>query len=140
VRSQRGSHASGKGFCLTFFEIFDYPEIAINCTRRIDSATPLQSLALTNSRFMQEQSRHFAQRVIECAGEEALTQGHIELAFLLALGRMPTGVELQNCQEYFQAQTEVYQQLGSPPSQAAQQALAGLCSILLASNEFLYIG
>jgi hypothetical protein len=140
VRSQRGSHASGKGFCLSFFEIFDYPEIAINCTQRVNSTTPLQSLALTNSRFMQEQSRHFAQRVLRKVGDGALTDKHVEEAFLLALGRVPTSAETQFCQEYLLSQTELYRQLESPPAQAAQQALAGLCSILLASNEFLHIG
>jgi hypothetical protein len=146
VRSQRGSHASGKGFCLSFFEIFDYPEISINCTRRVNSTTPLQSLALTNSRFMQEQSRQFAQRVLQKVGDGALTDNgalsdkHVEEAFLLALGRVPTSAETQFCQEYLHSQTELYRQLESPPAQAAQQALAGLCSILLASNEFLHIG
>src|SRR5262249_11283590 len=63
IRSIRGSHASGRGFALSFFEMFDYPEIAINCTRRQNSTTPLQSLALVNSKFMLEQARYFAERV-----------------------------------------------------------------------------
>ncbi|HVC97360.1 MAG TPA: DUF1549 and DUF1553 domain-containing protein [Pirellulales bacterium] len=140
VRSQRGSHASGKGFCLSFFEVFDYPEISINCTRRLNSTTPLQSLALTNSRFMQEQSRHFAQRVLRKVGDGALTDKHVEEAFLLALGRVPTSAESQFCQEYLLSQTELYESSQQSPGQAAQQSLAGLCLMVLASNEFLYIG
>src|SRR5262249_56607264 len=68
IRSIRGSHASGRGFALSFFEMFDYPEIAINCTRRQNSTTPLQSLALVNSRFMLEQASYFAKRVSASAG------------------------------------------------------------------------
>src|SRR5262249_51128520 len=60
VRSLRGSHPLGQGFKLSMFEIFDYPEIVINCTHRTNSTTPLQSLALVNSKFMREQARYFA--------------------------------------------------------------------------------
>src|SRR5262249_23659159 len=63
VRSLRGSHPTGVGFRLSMFEIFDFPEVVINCTRRANSTTPLQSLALINSGFMLEQARHFAERV-----------------------------------------------------------------------------
>jgi hypothetical protein len=140
IRSLRGSHASGRGFCLTWFEVFDYPEMAINCTRRVNSTTPLQSLALINSGFMREQARYFAARVRTIAGSGALTDQHVEKAFLLALGRGPTAAEVGSCLQYLRSQMELYRGLNAPPDQAAQRALAGLCSILLASNEFLYIG
>ena len=49
-------------------EVFDFPEIVINCTRRVHSITPLQSLALINSGFVMEQARYFAARVCQTAG------------------------------------------------------------------------
>jgi mono/diheme cytochrome c family protein len=140
LRSLRGSHASGQGFKLSMLEIFDYPEMAINCTRRTNSATPLQSLALINSNFMLEQSRHFAERVHALAGAQASLEQLTRVAFVLALGRVPTAAEADYCRQHLHAQTELYRRLKLPPAQAAQRALAGLCSILLASNEFLYIG
>ena len=51
-----------RGLVLSFFEVFDFPDIAINCTGRVNSTTPLQSLALTNSAFMLEQADNFAHR------------------------------------------------------------------------------
>ncbi len=150
VKSLRGSHPLGQGFKLSMFEIFDYPEIVINCTQRANSTTPLQSLALVNSKFMLEQSRHFAERIIRLAGTEAPADKQIELAYTLAFGRPPTPAELQFCRKFLSTQTQVFaseKQTGKQPTgrqqnpeQAAQQALASLCLMLMASNEFLYIG
>lgn len=141
VKSLRGSHPLGQGFKLSMFEIFDYPEIVINCTHRTNSTTPLQSLALVNSKFMLEQARFFAERVRNVSGENAPSASLVETAFKLALGRQPSAGELQFCQEFLTAQTQVFaQEEKTTPEQAAQQALAGLCLMLLASNEFLYIG
>jgi hypothetical protein len=140
LRSLRGSHASGQGFKLSMLEIFDYPEMAINCTRRTNSSTPLQSLALINSKFMLEQARHFAERVRSAAGAQAPADRTVEAAFLLAFGRGPTATEAGFCREYLHAQADLYLGQKLPPEQAAQRALASLCSMLLASNEFLYIG
>jgi len=140
VRSQRGSHPSGTGFRLSMLEVFDFPEVVINCTRRVNSTTPLQSLALINSKFMMEQARYLAQRVCTLAGTQAPAEKRIAVAHVLALGRAPSSAEVGYCRDYLHAQTELYLRLKSPPEQAAQRALAGLCSTLLASNEFLYIG
>jgi mono/diheme cytochrome c family protein len=135
VYSPRGS----RGLMLSFFEVFDFPDMAINCTGRINSTTPLQSLTLINSAFMLEQANHFAQRARVLAASDAPAK-QVQAAVLLALGREPTPSELQSCLKYLQTQRERYLQLKEPPDRAAQHALAGLCSIFLASSEFLYIG
>jgi hypothetical protein len=141
VKSLRGSHPLGQGFKLSMFEIFDYPEIVINCTHRTNSTTPLQSLALVNSKFMLEQARFFADRVRTLGGDQATADKLVETAFVLALGRVPSPDELRFCQEFLTTQTQAYVTAEqTTPEQAAQQALASLCLMLLASNEFLYIG
>ena len=148
VRSLRGSHPIGQGFVLSMFEIFDFPEVVINCTRRSNSTTPLQSLALTNSEFMMEHARYFAERVETSAGVQATAEKKIETAFMLALGRPPSTNEVAFCIEHLRTQTEHYSQpqltseqaVQLTPEQAAQKALTSLCLMLLASNEFLYIG
>lgn len=138
LRSQRGSHPSGTGFRLSMLEVFDFPEVVINCTRRGNSTTPLQSLALINSKFMMEQARFFADRVAASSGKQASADKRVAVAFMLALGRAPTTAEAGFCRDYLNSQTDFYARLKSSPEQAAQRALASLCSILLASNEFLY--
>jgi hypothetical protein len=140
VKSLRGSHPLGQGFKLSMFEIFDYPEIVINCTRRMNSTTPLQSLALLNSKFMIEQSRYFAERVERLAGPRVPPEKTVELAFVLSLGRQPIPGELDSCLDHLRAQTEAFAGPDSTREQLEHQALTSLCLILFASNEFLYIG
>lgn len=140
MRSLRGSHPGGQGFRLSLFETFDFPEIVINCTRRTNSTTPLQSLALLNSKFMLEQAGFFAERVVTSAGSESSAEKQIETAFFLAFAREPSPAELQFCREHLRTQEKVYASLGLTPAQAGEKALANLCLMLLASNEFLYNG
>ncbi|HEV3137511.1 MAG TPA: DUF1553 domain-containing protein, partial [Pirellulales bacterium] len=140
LRALRGSHPSGKGFVLSMLEIFDFPEIVINCTRRTNSTTPLQSLALINSGFMLEQARHFAGRVRGLTSDQSGPEAQVEAAFFLAIARPPSGAEMRICLAHLRTQAEIYSQLKMTPTQAAEQALASLCLMLFASNEFLYIG
>lgn len=140
LRALRGSHPSGKGFILSMLEVFDFPEIVINCTRRVNSTTPLQSLALINSKFMMEQARYFALRVLELTGAQSPAAKHVEMAFVLAFGRDPSAEEAQYCLEHLRAQTLLYLSLSLSAEEAAQRALSSLCLMLFASNEFLYIG
>lgn len=140
LMSQRGSHASGKGFMLSMFEIFDFPEIVINCTRRSNSTTPLQSLALINSDFMTEQAGYFAQRVERTAGENATLEKKVEQAYSFALGRAPSSEEIESCVKYLREQTELFASDKQTSADASERALASLCLMLMASNEFLYIG
>src|SRR4029453_6448251 len=71
-----------RNYPVTFLEVFDFPIMSVNCTRRVPSATPLQSLALLNSQFMMEQSAAFAARVTRMAGPEAVPEKKVETAFL----------------------------------------------------------
>ena len=43
---------SRRTYPLTFLSVFDYPIMDTNCTRRVPSATPLQSLTMMNDEFV----------------------------------------------------------------------------------------
>ena len=75
--------------------------------------------------FVSTEARHFAERVRK---ESSLDIGEqIQRAFQIALGRNPGPAELRQVREFY----------GSADSQ--QQASAGLCRVLLNSNEFIYV-
>jgi hypothetical protein len=80
-----------RNYNLSLLNVFDQPVMATNCTRRIQSAVPLQSLTLLNDAFMLDQADHFATRVIAAAGESA--DARIEAAFRLAFARKPNDRE-----------------------------------------------
>jgi hypothetical protein len=59
---------------LRFLRLFDFPVIDTNCTRRVPSATPLQSLALMNDEFIVDGAAQLAGRI------EKRHPGHEDLA------------------------------------------------------------
>ncbi|MFP6603546.1 MAG: DUF1553 domain-containing protein, partial [Pirellulaceae bacterium] len=72
-------------------DCFDCPSPSVATPRRRTTITPTQALALMNNSFVLRQSRLFAARVKESAGEDVVEQ--IDRAFQLALTRQPTRQE-----------------------------------------------
>jgi mono/diheme cytochrome c family protein len=127
-----------RNYPINFLQVFDYPTIQTNCTRRINSATPLQSLAMMNDDFVVEQARLLSERAVQSAKGKGAVQC-MEAAWLITLSRKPTADELRMSQEHVARQTEVFRTANVPAEQAAQRAFASLCQMLLATNEFLYV-
>ena len=126
---------------LSMLEIFDQPEMARNCSRRSPSAVVTQSLALMHDGFLQQQAKFFADRVRRETPGNSATGGceqQIATVFKIALAREPTAEELQAANELVRRQVERYQQSSTSPDEATRSALAHVCQMVLASNEFLY--
>jgi hypothetical protein len=127
-----------RNYNLSILSVFDQPVMATNCTRRIASAVPLQSLMLLNDAFMMDQAARFAARVARDAGDAAGRR--IELAFRLAFARPPTAKEAAASADLLDRLSKRYAGPDMPLVQAELQALARLCHMLLCANEFLYVG
>jgi len=125
-----------RNYNVTLLNVFDQPVMATNCTRRIHSAVPLQSLTLLNDAFILEQARYFADRVAAGADQEK----QIEAAFELAFARPPTAAEIASSSVFLKKLRERYAAEKLVPAEAERQALARLCQMLLCANEFLYVG
>jgi hypothetical protein len=126
---------------LKFLELFDAPIMAVNCTERMTSATPLQSLALLNSEFLSAEAERMAARV---AGDAPLKNpadaaAHVGRAYAIAYGRPPSAAEAARALAFLAEQTADHVAAGRPADAAGPAALADLCQMLLASNEFLYV-
>jgi cytochrome c553 len=128
-----------RNYPVGLLDVFDFPIMALNCTRRPTTATPLQSLAALNSEFVQDQSAIFARRVKSEAGARADQAARVERAFLLSLARRPSPAELRLCAQSLAEQTAAYRAEPAASEQPEDRALAGLCHMLFCSNEFLYI-
>lgn len=105
-----------------FLTTLDCPDPANLTPSRMVTTTPLQSLALYNNDFMLRQSRYFAQRLEQEAGNNATINTKISLAFELAFGRLPTKEEVILASNFVE-----------------QQGLFAFCRSLLNSNEFVYV-
>ncbi|MCI0419181.1 MAG: DUF1553 domain-containing protein, partial [Acidobacteria bacterium] len=86
-----------RNYPLEFLQVFDFPVIQVNCNRRINSATPLQSLTMLNDEFIVQNAQYLAERVIAITGERNHPKW-IETAYLLTLSRKPTPSELRICE------------------------------------------
>ncbi len=102
------------------FGAFDCPDAGQSTPHRSWSTTAIQALNLFNSPFIVKQAERFAEHVTSEAGDSIDRQ--VELAFLKALGRRPTDVELATT-------TRVTEENG----------LSVVCRVLFNSNEFLFI-
>ncbi len=111
---------SRRTFQQPMFEAFDSPDGILSCSRRNESTTAPQSLALLNSAFMQDQSRILAAKVQS-----------VEDVWKRVLFREPTATERSTATEFVERQT---QRLGSRPA-----AMAELARGLMNLNEFLYV-
>jgi hypothetical protein len=103
---------SRRTYPMSFLGVFDYPIIDTNCTRRVPSATPLQSLTLLNDEFVWQSAAALAQR----AGDD------VEKAYVITLSRKPTPHERDIAATYLNKNT-----------------FKTFAQALLSSNEFLYI-
>jgi hypothetical protein len=127
-----------RNYNLTLLSVFDQPVMATNCTRRVHSAVPLQSLTLLNDPFLLEQADHFAARVTAATDGE---QRRVETAFRLAFARPPSPTEVAASVSLLTKLRKRYVEKEKlPPAAAERQTLARLCQMLLCANEFLYVG
>jgi hypothetical protein len=126
-----------RNYNLTLLSVFDQPVMATNCTRRVHSAVPLQSLTLLNDPFLLEQADHFAARVAAASDGD---QRRVETAFRLAFARPPSPTEVAASAALLKKLRQRYAAETLPPAEAERKALARLCHMLLCANEFLYVG
>ncbi len=112
-----------------FLQVFDFAEPASVIGRRDITTVSTQALYLLNDQFVIGQSRAAAARLLkdkQLAGEEERISG----AYLLALGRPPSGGEL--------AQARGYLETASDEGQSGEEALGAMIQALFASAEFRY--
>ena len=105
-------------------EVFDGANMSEVCSRRSTTVVPTQAFAMMNSEFMNSEAKHFAERVIEFAGQDRKRE--VDQAFLLALGRLPSNTERDKAEKLF---------LGAD----SREALARLGVVLFNLNEFIYL-
>ena len=101
------------------FETLDLADTVSSCPKRQTTTVAPQALTLFNGDFSQQQSQLFAQRLRMEAGSDSIRQ--IELAWQLALCRLPTTQELQQAAEFVE-----------------QESLEELARVIFNLNEFAY--
>ena len=124
---------------LTFLSVFDFPIIDTACSRRVPSATPLQSLTMMNSEFILRNARAAAQRALSLAGENAEPETVVNKTYDLLFARQPSAPEAGFALDHLASQQRLYARANASEGEAFEKSLQNLVHMLLSSNEFLYV-
>ena len=143
-----------RNFLAPFLLAFDTPAPATAVGRRSTSNVPAQALILMNNAFVEQQTRHWAQRLVaesqpsnlHATGSEISKPEDqqyadiVSLAFRHALARTPTEAELQLFIKFSKAQAEDYG-IATTESSALNDArvVADICHVLLNQKEFVFL-
>jgi mono/diheme cytochrome c family protein len=119
-----------------WLRVFDYPVIDTNCTRRANSATPLQSLTLMNSGFIWDRAEALVDRAWKAAPEQP---ERIDALYRFVLQREPSVRERDLAATHLARQAELQMRANIAQDAAAKKAFVSLAQALLSSNEFLYV-
>lgn len=117
---------------------FDAPDSFTSCARRRRSNSPLQALNLLNDPVFFEAAQSLALRVLR----EAAPDQRIDYAFLLALGRPPSGRERERMERFLQQHSAALQSRSGQaqallPLDPNQAAWASAARALLNLEEFI---
>lgn len=128
---------------VAMLQSFDAPQMEPNCARRVSSTVATQSLAMLNSDFIIQQSAAFADRVWSDVNSERVPdkQSLIAHAWKAAYSTEIPAVQAAALLGFFNEQEAHFQATlkSNGAAAAKKKALATLCQVLLASNEFLYV-
>lgn len=124
-------------------EVLDFPDTNDPCEQRQVSTVAPQALTMFNGAFVQDQSRRFARRLMVEASDSA---ARIERAYRLAFARGPSDAERSAVLDFLATQQrQILADRTSaatdslPAVDAAEEALAAFCLVLLNTNEFVYL-
>jgi hypothetical protein len=87
--------------------------------------TVLQSLAMYDSKFVNDEAQFFAERVSR--ESDSTTDGQIRQAFRLALSRDPSDAEMERARGFLNSDN------------SRENSLVGFCRVLYNTSEFLYV-
>ncbi|MGD9646772.1 MAG: DUF1549 and DUF1553 domain-containing protein [Pirellulales bacterium] len=135
-------------------EVLDFPNTNASCEQRSVSTIAPQALTFLNGAFVQEQARHFADRLTREASADLAAR--IDLAFRLALSRPATAEEVSTVATFIanharQIEADAFEAAGPADRTASasdvvptandyqRRALEAFCLVLLNSNEFFYL-
>lgn len=123
-----------RGNPLTLLQAHDQPVMETNCVRRVRSTVSTQALTLLNSDATVSYAQAFADRALYQSPDAP-----IQFAILSAYSRVPTEGELKMLDEFVAGQQARHLARGDTVDAARRHALADLCHMLLAANEFVYL-
>jgi hypothetical protein len=119
------------------FTLFDFNDPSVSIAHRPRTAVPIQALWLMNSDEVAAQSLAFARRLLAEVPDD--DRARIDRALGYAFARRATEAEVEQMLAFLAAVEAAEAEETAPEATPRESALAALCQVLLASNEFLHV-
>ncbi len=116
-------------------QTLDFADPSVPNGKRSATTIPTQALLMLNSSLADRTSEAFAKSLLEVKGDDA---GRIREGYLRAFGREPSSKESEKLLAYLQKSVEVADPKLSTDEKLLK-AWRGLCRVLFASNEFVFV-
>ena len=125
-----------RGIVPESMQVFDMADPNLIVGKRDVTTVPTQALYLMNNPFILNQAEQMARRVLDRPNLDQI--GRINLAYVLALGRMPTESERGKISSYL---TEFRKSLegGGHKGNSNLVAWTSVCQTLFATGQFRYL-
>jgi hypothetical protein len=117
-------------------QVFDAADPSLVTGKRDVTTVATQALFLMNSPFAMKQSESLAKRVLSQKGSGPAE--HIDQAYRLALGRLPTASEKSSVTRYLGDYRKSLEEAGNKGN-SHLAAWTSFCQTLFASGEFRYV-
>lgn len=118
------------------FQAFDFADPSAPNGQRAPTTIAPQALALMNSRLIEEQTRRWAQRLVETSSDDAQ---RVRTIYLQAYSRPPSDQELARGLGFVQRIESMLVEQKQGANEARMRAWQSLCRVVLASSEFVYV-
>jgi hypothetical protein len=116
------------------FQAFDFADPSAPNGQRSPTTIAPQALALMNSRLIEEQTRRWAQRLIETGDDDA---HRVRTIYLQAYSRPPSDQELTRGLDFVRRIRAKF--IEQQQADAQVRAWQSFCRVVLASSEFVYV-
>ncbi len=120
-----------------FFQAFDFGDPSFVTGQRAATTIAPQALYMMNSPFVMEQARHFAENLL--AQKDKSDADLLRAAYLRAYSRAPEGNEIARATSFLARYDEKLQATETDAAKRRVKVWTGLCQVLLAANEFVYV-
>jgi len=116
-------------------QTLDFPDPSVPAGQRPTTVVPTQALFMLNGTLVDRAAEAFARSVLAASGDDP---ARVAEAYRRAFGRAPTTAELDRVATYL-TRSEAAADAALAPADRRVRAWRGLCRVLLASNEFVFV-
>ncbi|HYH64801.1 MAG TPA: DUF1553 domain-containing protein [Urbifossiella sp.] len=116
-------------------QTLDFPDPSVPAGQRPTTIVPTQALFMLNGTLVDRAAEAFARALLAAPGDDP---AHVAEAYRRVFGRAPTTAELDRVATYL-TRSEAAADAALAPADRRVRAWRGLCRVLLASNEFVFV-